>query len=41
MTSPFEMIGDEDAPTCVDGVCAIPSPTSEAAATTETPGDPS
>lgn len=23
MTGPFEIVGD-DAPTCVDGVCAIP-----------------
>ncbi|SKB08580.1 hypothetical protein SAMN06295964_2233 [Aeromicrobium choanae] len=23
MTGPFEIVGDEDAPTCVDGVCAI------------------
>jgi len=23
-TGPFEMLGDDDAPVCEDGVCAIP-----------------
>lgn len=23
MTGPFEIVGDEDAPACVDGVCAV------------------
>ncbi|MCW2840262.1 MAG: hypothetical protein JWR55_1745 [Aeromicrobium sp.] len=22
--SPLEIVGDEDAPTCTDGVCAVP-----------------
>lgn len=25
MTGPFEIVGD-DAPACVDGVCAVPAP---------------
>lgn len=24
MTGPLEIVGDEDAPSCVDGVCAVP-----------------
>lgn len=24
MTGPFEMVGDDDAPLCEDGVCEIP-----------------
>lgn len=24
MSGPFQMIGDEEAPVCVDGVCALP-----------------
>ena len=24
MTGPFEIVGDDDAPVCVDGVCEIP-----------------
>jgi hypothetical protein len=23
---PLELVGDDDAPTCVDGVCAVPGP---------------
>ncbi|WP_283251924.1 hypothetical protein [Aeromicrobium duanguangcaii] len=26
MTGPFEMVGNDEAPVCVDGVCAIPEP---------------
>ena len=26
MSAPFEMVGEPDAPTCVDGVCAVPTP---------------
>jgi hypothetical protein len=25
---PLELVGDDDAPTCVDGVCAVPAPRS-------------
>jgi hypothetical protein len=28
MTDPLEMVGDDAAPTCVDGVCAV-SPTDD------------
>ena len=31
MTGPFEMVGDADAPVCVDGVCARPADAVEAA----------
>jgi len=24
MTGPFELVGADDAPVCVDGVCALP-----------------
>lgn len=24
MTGPFELVGDTDAPVCVDGMCALP-----------------
>ena len=27
---PFEMIGDENAEVCVDGVCAVPRPVEDA-----------
>ncbi len=27
MSGPFELVGEDDAPTCVDGVCALPEPT--------------
>ena len=26
MSGPFEMIGDDEAGLCVDGVCAVPGP---------------
>jgi hypothetical protein len=26
MTGPLELVGDEDAAACEDGVCAIPAP---------------
>lgn len=29
MTDPLELAGAEDAPTCVDGVCAMPEPDAE------------
>jgi hypothetical protein len=25
VTGPFEILGDDDAPVCVDGVCAVPA----------------
>lgn len=25
MTGPFEILGEDDAPVCVDGVCALPA----------------
>ncbi|MCX6406333.1 MAG: hypothetical protein NTV28_05390 [Propionibacteriales bacterium] len=28
MTGPLQMVGDDDAAVCVDGVCALPSTTS-------------
>ncbi len=31
MTGPFELVGDTDAPLCVDGVCALPTDAVEAA----------
>ncbi len=30
MSGPFELVGDADAPVCVDGVCAIPGADAEA-----------
>ena len=27
MTGPFEMVGDDEAPVCVDGVCELPGAT--------------
>lgn len=29
MTRPLEIVGDQDAAVCEDGVCAIPAPASE------------
>ncbi len=26
VVGPFELVGEDDAPTCVDGVCALPEP---------------
>lgn len=31
MSGPFEMVGDVDAPVCVDGVCTLPTDAVEAA----------
>ncbi len=31
MTGPFELVGEPDAPVCVDGVCAMPTDAVEAA----------
>ncbi|MDF1705897.1 MAG: hypothetical protein P1U38_14095 [Aeromicrobium sp.] len=31
MSGPFEMVGEVDAPVCVDGVCALPTDAVEAA----------
>lgn len=30
MNGPFEMVGEVDAPLCVDGVCALPTDADEA-----------
>ena len=38
MTGPFEMVGADDAPTCVDGVCAIEPASAGADEEQETPG---
>ncbi len=30
MSGPFELVGDVDAPVCVDGVCALPEAPADA-----------
>lgn len=35
MTGPLEIVGGEEAPRCIDGVCTVPSPSTATATATD------